>query len=447
MATTVAETLALHLDTAATLQASTGPPEGQLSTAECIRDDSKYSVQGMNSHPVIMTRGQGSFLWDLEGKKYIDFNAGFSACNQGHCHPKIVEAMTRQCQLLTMPSRSVHVAQYAQFCKKICELTGFDKVAAMNGGAEAVDLAIKIARSWGYKAKGIEQDKALVITASDNYHGRTLSILSASTDEGYRKNCGPWMPNVGPFCAGNEVRFGSIEDLEQAFQSHGSQTAAFLVECVQGHAGCLAPPDGYIERVRELCDQYNVLFIADEIQAGLGRTGRLFSYEHAGIKPDMVIIGKSLSGGFYPISAVLGTRRAMDSIEPGQYGSTFSGNPLASAVAIASLDVIMNESLTARAADLGAKFEARFLAIKSPYFDTITGKGLFRSIYIHETHPQGRVTGKRLAALCLKRGLVVNASGRRLRVAPALVIDEQVMLQGIDILEKALNDLVDLEEI
>ncbi|KAJ9144150.1 Ornithine aminotransferase [Pleurostoma richardsiae] len=344
----------------------------QLITADYLHYDALYSVKGMPSHPVVMARGEGAFLWDLEGKRYIDFNAGFSACNQGHCHPKIVAAMMRQCQQLTMPSRSVHVSQYAMFCRKICELTGFDKVAAMNGGAEAVDMAIKIARAWGYRCKGIEADKAIVLTASNNYHGRTLSILSASTDESYRKNCGPWMPGVGAFCAGEEVRFGVIEDLERAFQKCGHQIAAYLIEPVQGHAGCLPATDEYLIRVRELC-----------------------------MKPDMVVIGKSLSGGLYPISAVLGTNEAMTSVDPGQYGSTFSGNPLASAVAIAALDVIIDESLPARAKTLGDKFETRLRAIKSPYFDTVTGK----------------------------------------------VINEDVMLEGVDILEKALNDLPAMEEI
>lgn len=421
--------------------------EQKMTTSDLLHHESLHSVEGMPSHPVMMVRGQGEFLWDLDGKRYIDFNAGFSACNQGHCHPKIVEAMTQQCQLLTMPSRSVHVPQYAMLCKKLCEITGFDKVAAMNGGAEAVDMAIKFARSWAYKVKGVEQDKALVLTAESNYHGRMLSVLSASTEEGYRKNCGPWMPNVGPYCTGDVVRFGVIEDLERAFRKSGEHIAAFLIEPVQGHAGCLAPPDEYLVRVRELCTQHNILFIADEIQAGLGRTGHFLSYQSAGIKPDMVILGKSLSGGMYPMSAVLGTSEVMDSIEPGQYGSTFSGNPLASAVALAALDVILSESLPTRAAALGEKFEARLRAIKSPYFDKITGKGLFRSIYIHETHPQGLVTGKRLAALCLKRGLLLNAAGRRLRICPALIIDENVMLEGVGILEKALHDLPTMEEV
>ncbi|KAL5342928.1 ornithine aminotransferase car2 [Aspergillus crustosus] len=419
----------------------------QYSAADYLHYDSLYSVEGMPSHDVLMVRGEGAFLWDSEGKKYIDFNAGFSACNQGHCHPKIVQAMRDQCMQLAMPSRSVHVPQYALFCKKICEVTGFDKVAMLNGGAEAVDMAIKFARTWGYTAKGIKPDEALVLTAVSNYHGRSLSLLSGSTDDHYRKNSGPWMPNIGPHCAGNTINFGSIEDLEEAFTRSGPRIAAFLVECVQGHAGCLSPTEGYLVAVRDLCRKHNVLFMADEIQAGLGRTGHLFSYMSAKVKPDIVILGKSLSGGLYPISAVLGTTEAMGGVEPGQYGSTFSGNPIASAVALAALDVILDENLCDRARVLGEIFEARLRAIKSPYFDTTTGKGLFRSIYIHETHPQGRVTGNRLVALCLKRGLLANAAGRRLRVCPSLVIDENTMLEGIDILEQALTDLPELEEV
>ncbi|KAL3462165.1 pyridoxal phosphate-dependent transferase [Aspergillus heterothallicus] len=416
-------------------------------TADYLHYDSLYSVEGMPTHDVVMVRGEGAFLWDSEGNRYIDFNAGFSACNQGHCHPKIVKAMMEQCTRLAMPSRSVHVPQYAMFCKRICEVTGFDKVAMMNGGAEGVDMAIKFARTWGYTAKGIKPDEAIVLTAVSNYHGRSLSLLSGSTDEHYRKNTGPWMPNIGPYCAGNTIHFGRIEDLEEAFERCGPRIAAFLIECVQGHAGCLAPTDEYLVAVRDLCTKYNVLFIADEIQAGLGRSGLLFSYMSANIRPDMVVVGKSLSGGLYPISAVLGTKEAMGGIEPGQYGSTFSGNPLASAVALAALNVILDENLCERARVLGEVFERRLRAIKSPYFDTITGKGLFRSIYIHETHPQGRVTGKRLVALCLKRGLLANAAGRRLRICPSLVIDEKTMLEGVKILEQALNDLPDMEDI
>ncbi|KAL2823569.1 pyridoxal phosphate-dependent transferase [Aspergillus cavernicola] len=419
----------------------------QYSTKDYLHYDTLYSVEGMPSHDVVMTRGQGAFLWDLEGKRYIDFNAGFSSCNQGHCHPAIVEAMRQQCGQLAMPSRSVHVSQYAMFCKRICEVTGFDKVAMLNGGAEAVDMAIKFARAWGYTAKGIQPDEALVLTAESNYHGRALSLLSGSTDEHYRKNCGPWMPNIGPHCAGNTIRFGHIEDLEEAFNKSGSRIAAFVIECVQGHAGCLAATDEYLVAVRQLCTKHNVLFIADEIQAGLGRTGHLFSYMSADVKPDLVVLGKSLSGGLYPISAVIGTKEAMGGIEPGQYGSTFSGNPLASAVALAALNVILDENLTERAAMLGEIFETRLRAIKSPYFDTVTGKGLFRSIYIHESHPQGRVTGKRLVKLCLKRGLVANAAGRRLRICPSLVIEQDTMLEGVRILEQALSDLPDLEEV
>ncbi|KAL3474418.1 pyridoxal phosphate-dependent transferase [Aspergillus californicus] len=419
----------------------------QHSTEAYIEDERLYSVEGMPMHDVVMSRGQGAFLWDLEGKKYIDFSAGFSACNQGHCHPKIVEAMVQQCGQLAMPSRSVHVSQYAMFSKKICQVTGFDKVAVLNGGAEAVDMAIKLARTWGYARKGIKEDEALVLTPVSNYHGRSLSLLSGSTDQHYRKNCGPFMPNIGPHCAGNTIRFGHIEDLEEAFTKCGSRIAAFLVECVQGHAGCLAPPDEYLVAVRELCTKHNVLFIADEIQAGLGRTGHLFSYMSANIKPDMVIVGKSLSGGLYPISAVVGTKSAMGGIEPGQYGSTFSGNPLASAVALAALNVVLDEKLPDRAAMLGEVFGTRLRAIKSPYFDTITGKGMFISIYLHESHPDGRVTGQRLARLCLERGLLTTAAGRRLRICPALVIDEETMLKGVDILEQALNDLPGLEDI
>ncbi|KAH8168708.1 aminotransferase class-III domain-containing protein [Sarocladium implicatum] len=419
----------------------------QLASADLIQCEDEYSLKGMACHPVVMDRGQGEFLWDTTGKRYIDFNAGFSSCNQGHCHPKIVKAMMEQCQILGLPSRSVHNTQYALLCKKLCGLTGFDKVALLNGGAEAVDMAVKVARAWAYKVKGVAQDQCLVLTAEHNYHGRSLSLLSASTDAGYRKNCGPWMPNIGPYCTGDAIRFGIIEDLEKAFKSHGDRIAAYIVEPVQGHAGCIAASDEYLVAVRDLCTRYNILFIADEIQGGLGRAGSLFSYQTSGVKPDMVILGKSLSGGLYPVSGVIGTEDALSGLEAGQYGSTFSGNPIGSAVALAALDVIIDEDLVGRSRDLGAKFAARLEAIKSPYFNKITGKGLFRSMYIHETHSEGRVTAARLAALCLERGLLLNAAGGRLRICPALVIDETVMLEGVSIIERALADLAEVEVI
>ncbi|KAF1999213.1 PLP-dependent transferase [Amniculicola lignicola CBS 123094] len=363
---------------------------GRQSTADSLLNINEHSVKGMPAYPIIIARGKGEFLWDADGKQYIDFNVGFSACNQGHCHPKIVSVMMAQCRTLTMPSRSVSNAQYQQFSRKLSQVTGFDKMMECNGGAEALDAAIKVARAWGRRVKGIEKDKAIAFT----------------------------MSNVGPQYASISVRFRAIEDLE-------------CTSIARGHAGYLAPSDAYLVRVRELCDRYNILLISDEVQAGLGRTGHLLSYQSAGIKLDVVVLGKSLSGGTYPISAVLGRKEVMTSLEAGQeakpresqhYGSTFSGNPLASAIGLASLSLILDEPLPARAASLGAKFEARFRTFKSPCLDTITGKGLFRGIYLHEIHLLGHAT-----------------------VCPALIIDEVVMFQGIDILEQALNELPDID--
>ncbi|CAI6016963.1 hypothetical protein V2G26_002349 [Clonostachys chloroleuca] len=421
-------------------ESKTGP-----STEQCLETESRYCMEGMASHPIVMERGQGSLLWDIDGKRYIDFNAGMGSCNQGHCHPKIAQAMIEQCQTLTMPSRNVHVQQCGEFCRKICEITGFDKVGLGSSGAEAVDLAVKVARAWGYKVKGIEEDKALVLAVTSNYHGRTLSVLSGSTNEAYRANCGPWMPNIGPYCAGNEVRFNVIEDLEKAFQIRGHEIAGFMIEAIQGQNGCQPASNEYLLQVRELCNRYNVLFICDEIQSGLGRSGEWFSYQASGVKPDMVVLGKSLSGGLFPISGVSGKKEAMDCLTGDQYGSTFAGNPLACAVGIAALDVIIEEDLPARAAHLGEAFTQRCSAIKSPHFDGVSGRGLFRSMWINENHPQGRITAQKVAKLCVQRGLLVNASGRRLRTCPALNIDEDLMIQGLDIIEKALVDLEEMD--
>ncbi|KAH8652673.1 putative ornithine aminotransferase [Tricladium varicosporioides] len=406
-----------------------------------------YSLPGMPPLPVCMVSGQGAFLWDTSGKKYIDFNAGFSSVNQGHCHPRIVEAMIKQCQTLTLPSRAVYNEDYGKLCKRVCELTGFDKAAALNSGAEAVEMAIKVARLWGYKRKGIEQDKALVLTCTSNYHGRTLGPLSASSNEKLKEGCGPFMPNIGPSCAGNIVRFGVIGDLELAFSTCGPQIAAFMLEPVQGNSpvGILPAPSGYLTAVHQLCKKYNILLICDEIQSGLGRAGYLMSYEREEIMPDLAILGKSLSGGVYPVSMVAGRAEVMDVVSAGQYGSTFSGNPLASAVANAALDVLIDEKLIERSQMLSKKLVARFNAIKSPYFERVTGLGMFWSLSIKQIHPQNRVTGGRLAALLLQRGLLTNSFGNVIRIAPALVIEEKVLIRGVDMIEEALNDIAEIE--
>jgi ornithine--oxo-acid transaminase len=332
----------------------------------------------------------------------------------------------------------------------------------MNSGSEAVDLAIKISRKWGYEVKGIEADNAMVVTITGNYHGKTLGPLSASSNNHIRDGFGPYIPGVGPFIDGRNIRFSNIEDLEFVFERHGDRIAAVILECVQGYAGCLPAEQGYLKAAYTLCKKHNALFVADEIQAGFGRTGYLMSYQAAGIKPDMITLGKALTGGVYSMSMVLGCKEAMSLLQYGQYvfhrnnilhsltmhrhSSTFSGNPLACAVASEAINVIIDERLSERSLRLGTELKRRLESIKSP-FTTVsaTGRGLFLCIYIDESHPSGRVTAHRLCALMRRRGVLAYSYSNRIRIAPPLVIEEADLWRGIGIIEKSLNELVVIE--
>ncbi len=368
-----------------------------------------------NYHPldVVVSKAKGIWMWDVEGKKYLDFLAAYSAANQGHCHPRIIKALQAQAKLLTLTSRAFRNDQWPMLAKELCDWTGYEMVLPMNSGAEAVETAVKAARMWGYQVKGIPEDRAEIIACTNNFHGRTVTVISFSTEPLYRKDFGPFTPGF-PI-----IPFGDAEALEKAITPN---TAAFLVEPIQAEAGILIPPDGYLKKAKEICERNKVLFIADEIQTGLGRVGRLFASEYEGVRPDIVTVGKSLGGGCYPISAVLANRDILGLFKSGSHGSTFGGNPLACAVAREAIRVTREEKLIERAAELGAYFMAKLRTIRSKRIREIRGRGLLIGI---ELHPEAGGARKYCEEL-MKEGLLCKETHENvIRFAPPLVIREK----------------------
>ncbi len=368
-----------------------------------------------NYHPldVVIDRAKGIWVWDVEGEKYLDFLSAYSAVNQGHCHPRIVKALENQAKKLTLTSRAFRNDQWPMLAKELCDLTGYKMVLPMNSGAEAVETAIKAARMWGYQEKGIPQDRAEIIACSNNFHGRTISIISFSTEYLYRKDFGPFTPGFVI------VPYGDIDALEAALTPH---TAAFVVEPIQAEAGILIPPEGYLRKAKELCEKNNVLFVADEIQTGLGRTGKLFACEHEDVHPDMTIIGKSLGGGCYAVSAVLDDRKALGLFTPGTHGSTFGANPLACAVARESLLVLQEENLIDNAVEQGEYFLDRLKDLKSRHIKEVRGKGLLIGIELFEEAGGAR----RFCEALEEEGLLCKETHENvIRFAPPLIIRQK----------------------
>ncbi len=376
-------------------------------TADYIALEDKYGARNYHPLDIVIERGEGIWLHDVEGRKYLDFLSSYSAVNQGHCHPRLVKVMQEQCARLTLTSRAFRNNHLGLFYEKVCKLTGMEKVLPMNSGAEAVETAIKAARKWGYTRKGIPADKAEIIVCRDNFHGRTTTIISFSTEEAYREGFGPFTPGF------RIIPYGSAEELEKAITPH---TCAFLVEPIQGEAGIKVPPEGYLERVREICSAHGILFIADEIQTGLGRTGAWFACDHENVKPDMYVLGKALGGGFYPVSAIATSDEVMSVFRPGDHGSTFGGNPLAAAVAVEALSVLEEEELPRRAAEMGAYFMERLRGIEAPHIREIRGKGLLIGV---ELDRKARPYCEALK----DRGLLCKETHENvIRFAPPLVI-------------------------
>ncbi len=384
--------------------------EEHLRTRDFIELENQYGAHNYHPLDVVIERAEGVWVYDVEGKRYLDCLAAYSAVNQGHCHPEILKALVEQAHKVTLTSRAFRNDQLPLFYKELHELTGYDMALPMNSGSEAVETAIKTARKWGYKIKGIPEDKAEVIVCANNFHGRTITEVSFSTDAQYRDGFGPFTPGF------KVIPFGDVQALEDAITPH---TCAFLVEPIQGEAGIIIPPAGFLKQAADICRQNRVLLIVDEIQSGLGRTGKLFAYEHEGIRPDVVIVGKALSGGFYPVSAVLASREIMRIFEPGDHGSTFGGSPLGCAVARAALRVLMQEKLVERSAELGAYFLELLQKLRSPDLKEVRGKGLWIGIELHSPARAYCEALKEEGILCKE------THDRVIRIAPPLIIQRE----------------------
>jgi len=396
----------------------------------------------------VFAKAKGCKVWDPEGREYIDFLSAYSAVNQGHCHPKIVEALVNQASTLTLSSRAFYNNQFGQYAKFITEMFAYESVLPMNTGAEAVETAIKLARKWSYQKKGVAENRSIVLAATNNFHGRTIAIVSMSTDPDCRKEFGPFLERVGPVCpkSNRVVEYGSIKDLEDTFVQHGCDIAALLIEPIQGEAGIVVPPEGYMKQAYDLCKKHNALFIADEIQTGLGRTGKLLAIEHEGIRPDIVILGKALSGGVLPVSCILADKDIMLCIKPGEHGSTYGGNPLGSAVAVAALQVLKDDGMIENAARLGELFRAEMSKIKSPILKLVRGRGLLNAIVIddkHEALVKDHKTAFDLCLLMARNGILAKPThGNIIRLAPPLCITEPELLQAVKVIEASLAELM-----
>ena len=405
-----------------------------LKTTYFIDLEEKYGAHNYHPLPVVLEKGEGVYLWDVEGKRYFDFLSGYSAINQGHCHPRIVNALIEQAKRLTLTSRAFHNNLLGEYEKFITEYFGYDKVLPMNTGVEGGETAIKLARRWGYVKKGIQDNHAKIIFPENNFWGRTMAAISSSSDPSSYSQFGPYMPGF------EIIPYNDLAALENAFQR--TSVAAFMVEPIQGEAGVVLPDEGYLKGVRHLCDKYNVLFIADEIQTGLCRTGKMLACDHEGVKPDILILGKALSGGVLPVSAVLADDEIMMCIKPGEHGSTYGGNPLACAVAIEALSVLKDENLADNAEAMGHLLRTEILKLDSPYITTVRGKGLLNAVVIN--HLDEDATWKFCVEL-MKNGLLAKPThGNKVRLAPPLIIDREQILECVDIVKKSLKILQEL---
>lgn len=404
------------------------------SSQQVINLEDKYGAHNYHPLPVVLNKGEGVYVWDVEGKRYYDFLSAYSAVNQGHCHPRIIKALQDQAAVLTLTSRAFYNDVLGKYEEYVTKYFGFDKVLPMNTGAEAVETAIKLCRKYAYEKKGIAENKAEIIVCENNFHGRTTTIISFSNDPDARKN-------FGPFTAGFiKIEYNNLEELENTLKS-SSNIAGFLVEPIQGEAGVYVPSEGYLEKAKALCEKYDVLFIADEVQTGIARTGKLLAVDHENVKPDILILGKALSGGVYPVSAVFANNAIMNVIKPGQHGSTFGGNPLACAVAIAALEVVKDEKLAENSEKLGNLFRSEL----QKFIDTndliklVRGKGLLNAIVINDTEDSSTAWD-----ICLKlrdNGLLAKPThGNIIRFAPPLVMNEEQLLDCVSIIKKTIEE-------
>ena len=392
--------------------------------------EDQYGAHNYHPLPVVLDRGKGLELWDIEGKRYFDFLSAYSAVNQGHCHPKIIDALTQQAQKLTLTSRAFYNSRLGEFEKLIAEMLGYDKVLAMNSGAEANETALKLARKWAYLVKGVPKNKAKIIAVSDNFHGRTLGVISASTEKSSTEGFGPFIPGFVM------IPYNDVPALEEALQD--PHVCAFWVEPIQGEAGVIIPDHGYLAKAKSLCTKYQALLMADEVQTGMCRTGKMLACDHELVRPDVLILGKALSGGTMPVSAVLADNEVMMTIKPGEHGSTFGGNPLACAVAIASLQVLVEENLAENADQMGKLFRTKMeeIKMKSPMVRTVRGKGLLNAV---EIEPTNGITAWEVCLELKKNGLLAKPTRQdTIRFAPPLIITESQMLECCNIIEESI---------
>ncbi len=405
-----------------------------LTSQQAIDLENKYGAHNYHPLPVVLSRGEGVYVWDVEGKRYYDFLSAYSAVNQGHCHPKIVGAMVQQAQTLTLTSRAFYNDMLGKYEHYATSTFGFDKLLPMNTGAEAVETALKICRRWAYQKKGIPENQAQVIVCENNFHGRTTTIISFSNDPVARKN-------YGPFTEGFiKIAYDNLVALELALQNNPN-VAGFLVEPIQGEAGVYVPSEGYLTKAKALCEKYNVLFIADEVQTGIARTGKMLAVDHENVQPDILILGKALSGGVYPVSAVLANNEIMEVITPGSHGSTFGGNPVAAAVAIAALEVIKEEQLAENAMELGEVFREELNKFISTcdLVSQVRGKGLLNAIVINDTEDSS--TAWDICMALKENGLLAKPThGNIIRFAPPLVMNHEQLLDCVNIIIKTLQD-------
>ncbi|OGU65351.1 MAG: ornithine--oxo-acid transaminase [Stygiobacter sp. RIFOXYC12_FULL_38_8] len=402
-----------------------------MQSKDFIELEDKYGAHNYHPLPVVLAKGEGVYLWDVEGKKYFDFLSAYSAVNQGHCHPKIINAMIEQAKTLTLTSRAFYNNCLGPYEKYITEYFGYDKILPMNSGAEADETALKLCRRWAYDKKGIPENEAKIIVCLGNFHGRTITVISMSNDPDSYKGFGPYTPGFV------KIPYNDLAELEKALQD--PTVAGFLVEPIQGEAGVVVPDEGYLKKAYQMCKEKNVLFIADEVQTGLCRTGTLLACDHEEVKPDIVILGKALSGGTMPISAVLADNEIMLVIKPGEHGSTFGGNPLASKVAVAALEVLKEEKLSENAEKMGELFRAELRNIKSEMVELVRGKGLLNAIVIKPRN------GKEAWDVCLKmkeNGLLAKPTHQHIiRFAPPLVINEAQIKEAVKIIEKSIKEI------
>lgn len=405
------------------------------SAQELIELEEKYGAHNYHPLPVVLEKGEGVYVWDVEGKRYFDFLSAYSAVNQGHSHPRIIQKLVEQAAKLTLTSRAFYNVELGQYEKFVTELFGYDKILPMNTGAEAVETALKLARKWGYEKKGIAPGEGLIVVCKDNFHGRTTTIISFSNDEDARKHFDPY---TAGFIA---VEYSNIQALKDVIEKNADRICGFLVEPIQGEAGVNVPEDGYLKACYDLCQAHNILFIADEIQTGIARTGKMLAIDHENIKADMLILGKALSGGAYPVSGVLTSNEVMDVIHPGQHGSTYGGNPLACAVAREALQVVLDEKLADNAEELGQLFRAEInlLVEEFPLFKAVRGRGLLNAILINDS-PDSE-TAWNFCVKLMENGLLAKPThGNIIRFAPPLVMNKEQLMECIAIIRQTVSE-------